>query len=188
MAEFNTAFERMASHEGGYANHKSDRGAETYRGIARRFHPAWAGWAIVDSLRKEPGFPANLANHPALQELVRTFYRQEFWTPLRANALLMQPIANELFDTAVNMGISTAVSFAQRALNLLNRNQQLYDDTAVDARMGPATIALLNDFPDTELLHRTLNALQAARYVLLCEKDPSQEVFLRGWLKRCADH
>lgn len=184
MAEFIQAFQRMIIHEGGYSVVKADRGGETYRGVARKFHGGWAGWLIVDQLKQEPGFPRNLANHPALQSLVQEFYLEQFWQPLCADEITDQQVANELFDTAVNMGISTAVSMAQRALNLLNRNQSTYPDGVVDGKMGPKTLSLLNACSEPELLLRTLNALQAARYILICEKDPSQEVFFRGWLKR----
>lgn len=177
----------MIIHEGGYSVVKADRGGETYRGISRRFHPSWQGWPLVDQLKFEPGFPRNLANHPGLQSLVASFYLQQFWEPLQAEQIVHQSVADELFDTAVNMGIATSVSFAQTALNLLNRNQSSYPDGLVDGKMGPKTLKLLNEFSEVDILVRTLNALQGARYIRICEKDPSQEVFFRGWLKRaCA--
>ena len=184
MADFQLSLNRTLAHEGGYSVVKADRGGETYRGVSRRFHPSWAGWIVVDQLKHEPGFPRNLQNHPGLQNQVGLFYHQQFWQPLLGEQLVHQAVADELFDTAVNMGIATAVSFAQTALNLLNRNQSSYPDGMVDGKMGPKTLKLLNDCSEPEILVRTLNALQAARYIRICEKDPSQEVFFRGWLKR----
>ena len=42
-------------------------------------------------------------------------------------------LALEMFDTGVNMGTGRAVGFLQTALNVLNRNQQLYPDMVVDS-------------------------------------------------------
>lgn len=40
------------SHEGGYANHKNDKGGETYRGITRKHNPNWNGWAFIDNVKR----------------------------------------------------------------------------------------------------------------------------------------
>lgn len=73
MAEFLPAFERMIVNEGGYVLHTvaGDRGGMTYAGIARNFHPGWPGWRVIDQGETPPA------------ELVRQFYRSNFWAPLR---------------------------------------------------------------------------------------------------------
>ena len=45
MADFQPAFEKMIRNEGGYTLHNvaSDRGGQTFAGIARNFHPNWPG-------------------------------------------------------------------------------------------------------------------------------------------------
>lgn len=45
MAEFTEAFEEMIRNEGGYVLHNvaGDSGGDTYAGVARRYHPNWAG-------------------------------------------------------------------------------------------------------------------------------------------------
>ena len=45
MADFKVAFAKTIRFEGGYVNHKADKGGETYKGIARNFWPKWKGWA-----------------------------------------------------------------------------------------------------------------------------------------------
>ena len=55
-------------------------------------------------------------------------------------------LAEELFDTGINMGTGTAIGFLQRALNALNRNGRDYADLAVDRRIGPATLGALDAF------------------------------------------
>ena len=55
-------------------------------------------------------------------------------------------LARELFDTAVNMGVTRSVSFLQEALNVLNRNQLLYHDLTVDGSFGPKSIEALQQY------------------------------------------
>ena len=188
MADFTEAFARTARHEGGYVDDPLDRGGETYRGIARTRHPDWPGWALIDAARAGADFPRCLAHDQRLQAAVAGFYREHFWIPIDGDSLPDQALANELFDTAVNMGVGRSVRFLQAALNLLNRNGRDYPDLAQDGRLGPVTRQALEDLlanPDerTPLL-KLLNIQQGARYVALMNDDPTQERFARGWLKR----
>jgi len=123
MADFKAAFERTMSREGGYVFDPDDAGGETYKGIARRFHPSWDGWEIVDEIKRfaQADLADVLDDNDTLQERVAAFYRAQFWNRFMGDAITDQRVAEELFDTAVNMGVHRAVTFLQRALNLLNR-------------------------------------------------------------------
>src|SRR3546814_19936588 len=80
-------------------------------------------------------------------------------------------VAEELFDTGVNMGPAVAVGFLQRALNALNRNGRDWADLAVDRSIGPATLGALRALLRVRgqagacVLVRAMNALQGARYI-----------------------
>jgi lysozyme family protein len=185
-ALFKIAFDKLIPVEGGYANNPLDNGGETYKGIARKSHPAWLGWKIIDALRKEPGFPRNLKNNTNLQVQVESFYQVEFWDKIPGSSIAHQKIADELFDSSVNFGIKPAVGFVQKALNILNKNQKLYADITVDGVMGSTTIGLINATEDVDSLLRGMNSYQAAHYIKICEANPSQEEFFRGWIKRAA--
>ena len=97
-------------------------------------------------------------------------------------------IAEELFDTGVNMGPAVATAFLQRALNALNRGATDYPDMILDGRIGPATLTALDAFlarrnPAGEtVLLKAIEALQGERYVALAETRPANEAFLYGWL------
>jgi lysozyme family protein len=119
-----------------------------------------------------------------LDDLVEEFYKLNFWDRISLGAFINQRIANELFDTGVNMGTRVPASLLQRSLNLLNRNGKLYEDITVSGVIDTKTLQLTNNHPYPDALLKLLNGLQLARYVELCEKDPTQEEFLRGWLKR----
>ena len=45
---------------------------------------------------------------------------------------ISEPVAVELFDTAVNQGVHAAVKYLQGALNLLNANQKIFPDIMKD--------------------------------------------------------
>jgi lysozyme family protein len=188
MAEFDLAYAKTSAHEGGYAKDPIDRGGETYRGIARLRHPGWAGWERIDAHKRKGAFPDNLAADRTLQARVRTFYRSVFWDRCRGDELADQALANELYDSAVNLGVRRAVRFLQSSLNLLNRNQRDYADLIEDGWFGRKTLAaldaLLKKDRNSEALVKMMNIHQGARYIEIMAADPGQERFARGWIRR----
>lgn len=185
MANFQTAYSVVRQNEGGYANNKKDRGGETYKGIARNSFPAWAGWRIVDYYKDHvKNFEASLEKDKPLQELVLQFYQDNFWKRLSLDSVTDQRIATELFDTGVNMGTGIAATFLQRVLNVSNREGREYPDLLVDGDLGPKTITILNHHPRPSEVLKALNCLQGARYIAICEANPSQEVFFQAWMSR----
>lgn len=185
MAEFIIAYKKTAAIEGGYVNDPNDKGGETYMGISRRFHPDWEGWGIVDAFKNNHAINRGMIiDDPDLHEHVAGFYFDEFWNPLRLNWITSQAIANEIYDTAVNMGPKVAAKILQRALNLLNRDAKDYQDIPEDGVIGKETISLTEKYPMSDVLLKVLNGLQFSRYADICERDPSQEANFRGWLTR----
>lgn len=187
MANFDEAYDITLGHEGGYSNDPYDVGGETYKGVARRYYPNWIGWQIIDICKNEPNFPNNLRGNADLDELIKQFYRDNYWNLFWGDDIPNQEIANELFDTGVNMGISRAVKFLQKGLNLLNRNQKNYADIVEDCAFGPNTLATLNTYlsmDDPYFLLKIMNILQGHHYIEYMTKSQTQERFARGWLKR----
>jgi lysozyme family protein len=187
MADFKRAYAIVRVNEGGYANNSNDRGGETYKGIARKFWGDWSGWPIIDSYKKHiSSFEAALEKDKGLQDAVLAFYKQNFWNELSLDQVNDQAIADELFDTAVNMSTTTGATFLQRTLNVLNNRAKLYDDLLVDGKIGPKTIQVLNAHKSSTRVLKVLNCLQGAKYVAICENNPSQEEFMWGWMNRVA--
>lgn len=91
-----------------------------------------------------------------------------------------------MFDTSVNSGWKTSAKYLQRALNLLNRNQTSWKDIAEDGIVGPKTISVTNSLPfrDLKYLFNMMNIMQGKAYLDIATYDPTQEVFIRGWLER----
>ena len=188
MAEFKLAYARTSLAEGDYSNLLEDRGGETWRGISRRAHPEWSGWAIIDATRNDPQFPKNLAAIPELQTLVEELYEAEYWTPLTCDSL-PQPLADRLFDVAVHMGLRRAAIFLQVGLNVLNRDGKLWRELTIDGQLGAASqIALTKamEHAESDRLAECVRFQAAARHIEIALTNPTQRAFIRGWLARDA--
>lgn len=162
MADFLPSFERVLRNEGGYVLHTvpGDRGGQTYAGIARNAWPRWQGWRSIDA----GGEPA--------AEMVRGFYRANFWTPLRLEEVQSPDIARTLFDFAVNAGTGTASKLAQVVAGV-----------TPDGRIGPKTLAALN-MSDPDVFLARFALAKIARYRDIVTRDRSQAKFLLGWINR----
>lgn len=187
MADFECSFLSTMGHEGKYSNDPEDAGGETYRGISRVYHPNWLGWRLIDGLKRSPNFPKNLEREKALQDLVRDFYKLVFWDMFQGDKIPNQELADEMFDTGVNMSVNRAVKFLQRSLNYLNRNAKLFPDMVDDGVLGPTTLKCLGIYiskDPIDLLLKMMNSLQAQHYMNYMKKSPIQEKYCRGWFKR----
>lgn len=187
MADFEIAYEITHQYEGGYANDPVDVGGETYKGIARRYHPDWDGWIVIDAHKGNENFPGCLDSIVSLQRSVRAFFKKNYWDRFQGDFFADQSIANEMFDAAVNMGVSRAVRFLQSGLNLLNRNQQNYPDIVEDGRFGPVTADTLRQYLtiDSNIhLLKIMIILRGMHYITYMRQNPAQERFARGWLNR----
>ncbi len=191
MADFEIAYGETELHEGGYVNDPDDRGGETHRGVSRRFHPDWPGWAMIDQIKRDhpDDFVRRINDDSRLVELSKQLYRQKFWGPILGDRIPDQHVANKVFDTGVNQGVATSVRYLQEGLNLLNRHQANYPDVAVDGAMGEATLGALRSFLELEgdrpdYLLKIMNIMQAGKYLEIMRADGTQEKFARGWLNR----
>lgn len=164
MAKFLSAFEFMMKNEGGYILHEveGDRGGQTYAGIARNFHPDWAGWHILD---KNVGVGD-------LTRLVRKFYSDKFWNPIMGDDIISQDIAECLFDFGVNTGVKRAVKIAQIVVG-----------STPDGYFGNKTLTKINAMSSEDFVIKYTLA-KLARYVNICKRDPVQKKFLYGWCYR----
>lgn len=162
MADFLPAYEAMIVDEGGYVLHSvpGDRGGQTYAGIARNRWPQWSGWAVVD---------AGAEPHA---DLVRGFYRANFWNAMRLDEVQDQRVAQNLFDFGVNAGTGTAIKLAQIVVG-----------ATPDGRVGPKTLAAVNAL-SPELFVARYALAKLARYEQIVTRDRVQGKFLLGWLRR----
>lgn len=167
--------DEIIAREGGYVNDAADSGGETNFGIT------------IDVARRY-GYAGPMKSMP--REIAFDIYSARYWDAMRLDFVEQRSVvlAEELADTAVNMGVARAGEFLQRCLNALNNCGKDYPDLKVDGQVGAKTIDTLYKFLDrrgpdgAKILYRALNCLQGAFYIELCEKREKDEKFLYGWL------
>lgn len=120
MANFDKEFEKVIFVEGGYVNDPDDTGGETYLGISRKNNPKWSGWVSIDQLKKHhpKNFKKLLKQTPELTAKAKCLYKEKYWDALELDDIHSQDIAHQLFDTAVNMGIASAIRIAQQVIGM----------------------------------------------------------------------
>jgi lysozyme family protein len=160
MADFAQAFEKMIRNEGGYVLHqvKGDTGGMTYAGIARNKNPQWSGWSAID------------AGQTPDASVVRAFYKPNYWDSVNGDEL-PQIVAESIFDFGVNAGTSVAKKLAQIVVN-----------QTPDGVFGPKTMTALQSAGDEFAPMYALAKIK--RYLEICNRNPEQSKFLRGWLNR----
>lgn len=93
---FDTAFDRLIGHEGGYVNDPADLGGETSFGISKRSYP-------------------NVDIKALTRDGAKAIYEADFWKPL---ADADPAIKFQVFDFAVNGGLSAAIRKLQAAIGV----------------------------------------------------------------------
>lgn len=159
--------------EGGFSDHKDDLGKSTMYGV-------------TEAVARANGWQGQMRDMPIA--IAQNIYRKKYFIePGFDSIYLLSPmIAEEMFDTGVNMGTSIPGPWLQRLLNVFNDAKQ---DLVVDGKIGPATITALRLYlnkrgSDGEtVMVRGLNCLQGTRYVELAEKREQNRAFIYGWLK-----
>lgn len=96
MSAFDTAFDQLIRHEGGYVWDENDPGGETKYGISKRSYP-----------------------HEDISGLTlmraREIYRRDFWDKIQGDQL-PEKVALHVFDAAVNSGVKRASQWLQQAV------------------------------------------------------------------------
>lgn len=157
--------------EGSFTDHPADKGGPTRFGITQ-------------AVARQMGYTGPMQEFP--QGLAESIYRTKYFvTPgFDKVALVSTAIAEELFDTGVNMGVGVPAPWLQRLLNAFTDGAQLQ----VDGKIGPATINALRAFISRRgtagetVMVRGLNCLQGARYLEITEARPQNKAFIYGWL------
>lgn len=162
--------------EGGYVDHPKDLGGPTNFGITQRTARVYGWKGDVRDMQ---------------ESLARDIYKHMYWVApgFDSVAVFSKRVASELMDTGVNMGSAVAITFLQRALNVLNRSERDYPDLEADGLMGPQTLGALREFIELRgnagevVLLKALNSLQGARYIEIAEHRMDNEAFVFGWFQ-----
>lgn len=150
--EFNQAIERVLGSEGGYVNNPADPGGETNWGISKRAYPNTNIKALtrVEAIK---------------------IYKADFWDLIHAEELF-DGVAYQTLDFAINSGISTAIRYLQKALNV-----------ADDGHWGPVTRNAAKAMTESDQIMR-LNA-ERLDFMTRLKNWPDAS---RGWSRRIAEN
>jgi lysozyme family protein len=171
---FQRCLAMILRHEGGFVDHPADRGGPTNRGVTQKTFIKYLG-AKFPNLSE-----AELAGYSVKEitdEQVAEIYYQGYWRPARCVELANEALAAVVFDAAVNHGPRQALRLCQQGAGM-----SAYD---CDGRWGPQTrgrIAAAS--ADTVGLIDGMLLARERFYRQLVQDDPSQGVFLRGWMNR----
>lgn len=173
--------------EGGYVNHKADRGGETNHGITRALADDYKEKLVA--LFRWDGTMMNLS-----EEMAFWLYDTHFWKRMKGDELLaIHPlIADKCFDVCINSGVTQGIKNLQLVLNLNNNSQKLYSDVGVDGLIGRATLQALASYvrlrgsEGIERLIVMLLAEQGGFYSRITQNREANEAFYYGWAGRVA--
>lgn len=159
---FDTAFERLIGHEGGYTDNPKDRGN-------------WDSGIIGVGTLKGTKFGIAAHKYPTLDiknltlEQAKAIYRRDYWDPMECDQLPFA-VAFEVFDVAVNHGVARAVLMLQETAGV-----------EADGDLGPVTLAAVNAMHPDRFQMR-FNAARLDFYTQLS----TWPAFGRGWARRVA--
>ena len=184
--KFSRALKATFMFEGGFSDDPDDRGGATNMGITRGTlsRAKVAGWV-----------PKDTTIQTRTREQAAEIYRRGYWEPIHGE-VLPSPVAEMVFDCAVNNGVGGAGRLLQRAINSMNLTTPL----AVDGIIGPKTLAavarieelnreLAGAMPELgpgRLLRElalSMLAYRAKYYVDIVKRNSTQKKFLYGWLR-----
>jgi len=166
MSNFKMALAYTFGNEGGYGNHPNDKGGPTNLGITQRELARWYGRPVTPQEVKE--LPRKVAED---------IYFRWYWMPLGCEQIRSAEIAICMFDIGVVRGIGVPPKYAQRICNSKGKNLVL------DGHIGPKTLEAINSL-DPAIFVRDFSYLAEAGFRAIVAQNPSQQVFLKGWVRR----
>lgn len=159
MASFLLYAPVLSRWEGGFVNDPADPGGATNRGVTlatfRRFYGADR---TVDDLKR--------MTERQWRRIMRTY-----WDTVQGDRIESQSIAEIFADWHINAGV-----------NAIKRVQRMFGIKA-DGIVGNVTLSYLNS-PNAEAVFNDIRDERASYYLDIVKKNPSQQVFLKGWLRR----
>lgn len=160
-SDFLKALKFTLAWEGGYSNHPQDKGGATNKGITQKTY---------DAYRKDNKLAVRSVRSITNAE-VEDIYYSGYWLASQCDEL-PSPLFYVVFDTAVNFGAVRALKFMQQALSV--KEDGRWGDPDRAALKKASAVALAQEICDLRIVRRHSRVVE----------DPTQAVFLKGWLNR----
>lgn len=150
--------------EGGYVNHPNDKGGATNFGVTQKTY---------DSFRDKLKLPRTDVKNISSDEVEQVY--SDYWRAASCDKICpSHPLtAAVVFDCAINSGPKQAIKILQRVVKA----------KPIDGIIGRVTLSAVFGSNDRQLALEYLDARQDFFFSLV-EKNSSQFVFLKGWLRR----
>lgn len=156
--------------EGGVSDHKDDTGGLTNRGVT---------YATYQKLcLKIYGCQPNLEHFMTLSYDEVGLMVQHFWNVATCNnSINSQKVSEAIFNWYWGSG-TDGLKWFQGMLN-----DEFNANLVVDGIVGKKTIELINSINEDDLFKAAIYC-RYATFHTICKNNPTQKVFLRGWLNR----
>ncbi|MFI3322867.1 MAG: glycosyl hydrolase 108 family protein [Rikenellaceae bacterium] len=164
MAKMEILAPFILSWEGGFVDHPNDRGGATNMGVTLETYEYYC---------RKKGYPRPTVERlqALTKEKVIDILKTMYWDRAKADYINNQSIANLIVDWVWASG-TWGIKFTQRVLGLTE-----------DGIVGPQTLGAINS-AEPKALFAQLWKSREAHFKRLAANNPSQQVFLRGWLNR----
>jgi lysozyme family protein len=154
--DFDRAFDILLGHEGAYSNNRMDPGGETM-------------WGITHKVALQEGYSGDM--HILPRDFAKQVYRRKYWDAVKADEL-PESCRYCVFDAAVNSGVTQAVKWLQRAV-----------DVGDDGILGPVTLKAAKETNGLKVC-----VLFTAYRLDFMTSLPTWGAFGRGWARRIASN
>lgn len=166
MASIDILIPFILEWEGGYVHHKNDKGGATNRGVTLK---TWEEYC------KKTG---KLASLTTLRKMTQAewhdIFKEHSWDLWKADRIYSQRVANILVDWSWMSGAKT-----------VKKVQKILGVTA-DGIVGAITLAAINGHSEDALFGQ-IKELRKKFYYGIVKQDPTQQTFLKGWIRRLED-
>ncbi len=176
MPDYRDAIKKVLEHEGGFVNNPLDKGGATNWGVTQTTYNQYMSAKLgktysstVDEIKKMP------------MDIAIDIYKKLYWDKIQGDKIRKYTVALAIFDQAINRGVSSAVKQAQRVVKKLD--PMGFAKITEDGVMGPATLTALNSIAEKPFIDNYLSESKLF-YQNIVQRNPSQSVFLTGWLNR----
>ena len=168
MSNFDTIVLNTLKSEGSeFTNDPNDRGGPTRWGITQHDLAQFRGHSVS----------ADDVKNMTVDE-AKTIYKTKYWDPCNLDAITSYKKALIIFDQGVLCGTGTAAKRAQSACNA-----HLVPGLIVDGVIGPKSLKAINEM-DEKLFCLEFLFLTQHYFLGIILNNPTQTVFMRGWLNR----
>ena len=159
--------------EGGVSDHAADRGGLTYKGITHGTYNLLCKTVLKKSPHREHFLSLT-------DEEVGLFVKYYWDKSTNNNQIASQKIAEAITSWFWGSG-KLGLMWYQQMLN-----KEFNCKLVVDGVIGRASIAAINSI-DPDSLFQTSIKYRYNRFHQICKQNPSQKIFLKGWLNRLQD-